>query len=1531
MPQQADLSPVETVQAESAPDTYRVSEQLSENWKFAFDSSKNADCSIVNYDDSAWQNICIPHTWNALDGQDGGSNYQRGAGWYRTSIPWKAEYSGKQLYLEFLGASLKTDVYLNGNHVGEHKGGYTTFHFNITQYLSTGSNTLAVKVDNSYNESIIPLSGDFTVFGGLYREVNLIAASPLHVDLKDMGSSGLYLTTSDVSQQSAKLKIKASITNESNDANLVTLCAELKKPDSFDAIAEVAHPLFDLNAMKPGGSIQIVEETVTIPAGENYSFEKDITVEDPHLWNGMQDPFRYLVVLDVKEGGNTIDRVQDYVGFRYFSVDKNKGFFLNGQPYPLRGVNRHQDRKDKGYALTQAEHNQDFGLIYEMGANTLRLAHYPQAPYFYELCDRYGIVVWAEIPFVDQVGKAADFYQTTENQLMEMIRQNYNRPGIFFWGLQNEVGNGGRPSDGMDWIMQNLNDKAHAEDPSRLTTQATNGNSSWKSDLIAWNTYPGWYGGSSEKLGSVMDGKSRRPVGISEYGAGANLQHHEIPPAQPSAGGSWHPEEYQTKLHEDAIKSVSSRQYLWGTYVWNMFDFASDWRNEGEQPGINDKGLVSHDRSTPKDSFYLYKANWNQNDYFVHIASKRFNPRNGETISSFKVYSNCEKVSLTVNGIEIGTVQNNGFGIFEWKNVPLGKQENTVVATGEKLGGQYEDNAVFSREKSSSTLLVSDILGVNSEKKTIGLPGSYTLAEIKKILSGLAGAVYTVVMPDGITPVDENEHITPGMKALVTSEDESRQDTYTFSSLHLSGMKTVKASGAEEYNNPQNAADCNSQTRWAAASSSMPQWIELDLEQEYFLTGLGVEWFNPDNFKRSYQYKVETSLDGKTYREVIDRSRNTREGLVDDPLFGVEARYIKIQVIGSSAANTNASIWEVVVHGWKMHSSVYEINHKTRVIKVPPQKGLLTNEEFLLNIDIEGDCSFILEGQDQSYFVKEGDYIAITDTSGRRLTYVIDLADGTEQSGIVSLNRPVYVSGQEGVASDSSLTLGSCINDNDESTRWAAPLYKLASGPSSGIQGQGGFAYYPEWVEIDLEQLCSISQIDIVFYKHGQNERAYRYELYASSTDRSDAAYIKIADETANSDKSGRYHHSFAEGIKARYLKVKVTGCSNTETWAAASIYELTATGKSLEETIPMTGIKFSSQKLELISGTQQKLEYKLLPENTTQSALVWESSNPEVATVLNGKISAVKPGIAVIQATEAFEGTVKARFDVKVYGKNEYAVTVLRGNSPVSAAREGQTVHIQAEPAPSGKTFDVWQGDGVVFNQSNSLGTWFIMPGKPVTVEAMYRENNTYQPSPSTPENPPASSKAPSASEKPDQPLVRVKSIQLNMAEKVLKTGAGVTLKVTAIHPANASNRSIIWKSSNPKVASVKNGRVKAVKPGKATITATMDGKKAGCRVIVQKAQQAKKNAVNKLKLSKTSIILYAKKGKKAPVSVVLKPKFTPATAKNKSVTWESSNPKVAYVNSKGKITARSPGIAAITCTSKEGGKKAVCKVRVK
>ncbi len=566
------------LQTASGRDSAHVSE-LDGTWKFG--GQNLSDKKALSADYSSWSDVTIPHTWNATDGEDGGGNYVRTSYWYHREFTVK-DISKKRIYIEFLGSNTKTDLYINGKKVGErHKGGYTAFRYDITDLVKSGSNKMDVRVDNTIDQEIAPISGDFNMYGGLYRRVYLIEVDDVHIDLADNGSSGLFLTTGNMRSQSrpadlGEFKASAKIVNDGNTAKKISVTTHI---EGENAPADTT-------------------EDIEIKAGSAYQFEKNCKVENPTLWEGADYSknsdqknvgYSYKVTLTLKENGTVIDEVSDKIGFRYFYIDSSnngesgEGFFLNGKKYPLRGVNRHSCLAGVGSAMTEGQHDQDMEIMKELGINTVRLCHYPHTDYFYDLCDENGIIVWTEIPLVNIPGSAASFEDVTKAQLTELIKQQYNRPSVCFWGLENEIGNGTSLTNATanaqvkkaKQLMFNLDGLAHTLDTTeRYTTQAVNrdysmdnndpdsvnknfeNNIGWKSDTVAWNIYPGWYPDANfyGTFDDVMKRKTAldsRSMGISEYGWGANVNQHEANPElgknDLTSGGKWHPEEYQNK------------------------------------------------------------------------------------------------------------------------------------------------------------------------------------------------------------------------------------------------------------------------------------------------------------------------------------------------------------------------------------------------------------------------------------------------------------------------------------------------------------------------------------------------------------------------------------------------------------------------------------------------------------------------------------------------------------------------------------------------------------------------------------------------------------------------------------------------------------------------------------------------------------------------------------------------------------------------------------------------------------------------
>jgi beta-galactosidase len=655
----------------------REDTRLDSGWQFK--SGDSAGAEKTDFAAGDWPAISLPHCWGWQEAQQG-KPYYRGPAWYRRELALTPE-AGKRYFLRFEAASLVADVYLNGQFIGQHRGGFGAFCFEITTNLAAGGkNLLAVRVSNQKFSDIAPLGGDFSVYGGLYRPVHLIVTGPENFALTDHGSPGVAWLQTSVSATQAVLEVNAKISSQPEKSNQLKITAKI-----LDA----------------AGNVVAAESREFKPAAALDEQALKLTVPQPHLWNGRKNPYLYRAVAEVSADGKVIDVVEQPLGLRFYHVDPDQGFFLNGQPYHLHGVNRHQDMQDKGWAITETDMERDLALLKEIGATVIRCCHYEHSDYFYSLCDRAGILVWAEIPQVNTVSNTPEFFATSSRQLQDLIRQNINHPAIFAWSLFNEVGNG--PTDDPHTNFFQLNQLAHQEDPTRLTVAAASvQKKEWADayrtmDLLAWNTYPGWYAGAATNMAAFLDrhrnSSQHGGIGISEYGAGANIVQHEDHPAHPKTTGPWHPEEWQNLVHETTWAQMKARPFVWGTFVWNMFDFAVDTRHEGGIPGRNTKGLVTYDRQTKKDAFYFYKANWSD-EPVLYITSRRFTERTN-AVTDIKIYSNAEKAELFVNGVSQAARENNENAVFIWKNIQLMPGKNRIEAKAQRGSQPLTDSCVW--------------------------------------------------------------------------------------------------------------------------------------------------------------------------------------------------------------------------------------------------------------------------------------------------------------------------------------------------------------------------------------------------------------------------------------------------------------------------------------------------------------------------------------------------------------------------------------------------------------------------------------------------------------------------------------------------------------------------------------------------------------------------------------------------------------------------------------------------------------------
>ena len=611
------------------------------NRKWAF--TKMAD-AVPETMPTKWDIVNLPHSWNAIDGQDGDNDFYRGTCYYAKQFMKASLPTADKYYLEIKGANSSADVYVNGKNLAHHDGGYSTWRVDITEALDV-NNLLVIAVDNKANEVVYPQMADFTFYGGLYRDVNIIAVSESHFDLDYYGGNGIAVTPV-VKGTTANVGVEVFVTNKTEEQVLVY---RIK-----DAEGNVV------------GSISS-EDTAAL-------FE----IENVHLWHGRKDPYLYTAEVALVEGETVVDAVATRFGCRTFEIDPDNGFILNGEEYPLRGVSRHQDRWGIGNALLPEHHDEDMDLICEMGATTIRLAHYQHDQYFYDLCDERGLVIWAEIPYISKHMPTGR--ENTISQMKELIVQNYNHPSIVVWGLSNEISIAGSDED----LLENhniLNDMCHEMDPTRLTTIAAVSMCPLTDpylqvpDVVSYNHYFGWYGGDTSMNGPWFDKFHETypniPIGCSEYGCEA-LDWHSSEPFQGD-----YTEEYQAYYHEELIKQLFTRKYMWATHVWNMFDFGADARNEGGENGQNHKGLVTFDRKYKKDSFYAYKA-WLSDEPFVHICGKRYVDRVEDT-TKVTVYSNQPEVELFANGVSLGK-QTSDVHFFYFDVPNTGETKLTAVA-----------------------------------------------------------------------------------------------------------------------------------------------------------------------------------------------------------------------------------------------------------------------------------------------------------------------------------------------------------------------------------------------------------------------------------------------------------------------------------------------------------------------------------------------------------------------------------------------------------------------------------------------------------------------------------------------------------------------------------------------------------------------------------------------------------------------------------------------------------------------------------
>ena len=682
-------------------ETTRTVINFDNEWKFSKLAQKNELSGIKveasDFDDLDWENITLPHTWNAVDGADGLADsentegYFRGFGVYRKRWLLPTALLDKRIFMEFKGANTASELYINERFVGKHEGGYAAFRFDITDYLKFDeANLMVVKVSNAPTDYIAPITdqGDFTKMGGIYRDINIIAVEKLHIDLMDFGSSGVYVTPKNISDTHADIDV------------LVKLANEGKKTENAVVFIDIC----DMN----GNAAASGKADLTVFSKNKAEIMIFVSLNAPKLWNVVEKPYLYSAKISVSNGKTITDNYTQTFGIRTYRIDPEKGFFLNGKYLDLHGVNYHQDSCENGWAMTNLQRERDYNMMLDMGVNSVRMAHYQHDEYEYDLCDRLGLTVWTEVGIVNKMSAADDlkmadgFAENAKQQLTELIRQNYNHPSVIIWGISNELH---QMSDEIFDLYTELNTLAKSEDKTRLISFADA--QFWgrflelPADVVGYNRYFGWYiDGAEGAFGRWLDdyhqNRESRGIAVTEYGGGGAVSQHKDNIVWEKDIDSWgerHYENYQSALHEDIWTQFAQRRYLWGKYIWCMFDFASDGRCEGDTRGLNDKGLVTRER-VPKDAFYFYKSVWNK-EPMVHLTEKRFTERSS-TVPEVKVYSNADCVELFVDGISEGKIyrgelDKNRSTVFVWKNIRINENDYSNI----KVSAEFDNGLIL--------------------------------------------------------------------------------------------------------------------------------------------------------------------------------------------------------------------------------------------------------------------------------------------------------------------------------------------------------------------------------------------------------------------------------------------------------------------------------------------------------------------------------------------------------------------------------------------------------------------------------------------------------------------------------------------------------------------------------------------------------------------------------------------------------------------------------------------------------------------
>jgi len=955
---------------------------LSQDWDFYKGSLSIAQAQLSSESAVEWQDIDLPHTWNAEDGYDGGGDYYRGDGWYRKRIKLSDDLAGKRLYLHFDGANQITDLYIDGQHIGQHQGGYAAFRFDLTSALTPGfEHELAVKVNNSHHQDIAPLSADFTFFGGIYRNVRLLVTEQEHIEVMNYASPGVFIQQASLTQEKASVDVTVNLVNDSSSTSERRLLVDVR--DSS------------------GQLVAQTEKTVSLPANDKVNEKVALEIQQPKRWNGVKDPYLYDVQVQLMAEERVLDTVVQPLGLREFHVDPEQGLILNGEYYDVKGVSRHQDLEGKGWALDREDHKRDFDMVEDMGASGVRLAHYQHDAYVYDLMDEKGFVTWAEIPLINTVAESIEFEENAAQQLKELIRQNYNHPSVLFWGISNEVSMTGLSQAGVE-ILKRLNSLAKQEDNQRLSTAAVLGHHDgepvwYVNDIVAENVYYGWYYDDMKGLGVWAD-KSReaypnRAFGVSEYGAGAGATIHSADPVRGD-----HSEEFQNLYHEESWNELDKRPYIWSKFIWNMFDFAVDSRDEGERPGMNDKGLVSYDRKTYKDSFFWYKANWSDKPV-LYITSRRFTERK-RSVVDVKVYSNLKQAELIVNGQSLGEKTLGKSHRLIWSDVALDMGENKIEVVGlDAEGKKLTDNIVWNRIENDDTRIsaANGVVAVDlADHRLFHLPHNTSVAQLAALIELPYGAVLDTTLLGAA-----DDLIAVGGEFDVIAGNGERQ-MYRVAEGALSVARPIKTSaemahkvlgypaspaykavdGSDDLHLDEEAmSNAEVNNFWLTGDpSGGPGQIKIDLGADYYIDRAVSSWLPAAVTEQgTVQYTIELADDValdetvffETYRTVVDQTNNDKPLKTTDSIKQV-GRYVRINILASSyyidlpvfGSLRLVGATEFSVEGGLLFSESLAVDYQERRLSVPEKMTVaqlrrqvqLIGDEYFLTVESAGSA-----------------------------------------------------------------------------------------------------------------------------------------------------------------------------------------------------------------------------------------------------------------------------------------------------------------------------------------------------------------------------------------------------------------------------------------------------------------------------------------------------------------------------------------------------------------------------------------------